>query len=494
MGISKSKFISGLNCEKRLFLEVNHPELKSPISADQESKFNSGHRIGALAQERFSGGVNAEPQGDRNFKEWLNSTRLFLAEKRPVIYEAAFSFEGSFCALDILIREEDDIVAIEVKGSKEAKEIFIMDAAYQYYIMSQLGVQPKRFYLLLIDGTYIREKILDVQQLFQKVDITDRVVALQAAIKENLDKFNSMLAAGMEPRRNIGPHCSSPYSCPFYNHCSAHLPKANPITSLRGSADKVWDLHEKGCYSIEDIPSNYPLQARQIAQVNGVKSGTSILNAEPIRKFLAEVEYPLHFFDFETVWPAIPVAEGISPFGHLAFQYSMHIMNSEGGVSHREYLANPEAIFQGENTEYDLIQQMKVDFHSEGSIVAYNATFEKNRLKDMKKRFPSESDFLEGLISRFVDLMVLFRPQSIYYLPEMKGSYSIKNVLPAIAPEFSYSDLEIGNGGEASSIFESKCNGSYEGDWSETRTALLKYCERDTYGMIVIWNHLHECL
>ena len=112
----------------------------------------------------------------------------------------------------------------------------------------------------------------------------------------------------------------------------------------------------------------------------------------------------------------------------------------------------------------------------------------------MNNRFPSESDFLDNLISRFVDLMELFRPQNIYYLPAMKGSYSIKNVLPAIAPEFSYSDLVIGNGGEASSIFESRCTGSVEGNWEETRTALLKYCERDSYGMVVIWNHLNKCL
>jgi hypothetical protein len=80
----------------------------------------------------------------------------------------------------------------------------------------------------------------------------------------------------------------------------------------------------------------------------------------------------------------------------------------------------------------------------------------------------------------------------IYYLPAMKGSYSIKYVLPAIDPAFSYSDLEIGNGGDASNIFATKASGNFEGDWSSTREALLKYCERDTYGMVVIWNHLKK--
>ena len=491
MGISKSKFIAGLSCEKRLFLEVNNPEYKTPLSASQEAKFNSGHRVGALAQAYFSGGVNAEPQGERNFPEWINSTRLFLDEKRPIIYEAAFSHEGSFCALDILVREGEDLVAFEVKGSKEAKDIYVIDAAYQYYVMSKLGFQPKRFYLLLIDGNYIRGKELELEKLFQKVDITDRVLTLQDDVVEKLNQFGAMLKEGVEPERAIGPHCSSPYSCPFYGHCSKHLPEINPITNLRGSSEKVWDLHGKKIYSIESIPTNYPLQKRQWPQVNGVKNGEEIIDIRSIKKFVDAVKYPLHFFDFETLWPAIPLAEGISPFGHLSFQYSMHVMNAEGELYHREYLANPEEIHRGMNTEYELIQQMKIDFNSEGSIVAYNATFEINRIKNMIKRFPREADFLRDLIDRFVDLMVLFRPQNIYYLPAMNGSYSIKEVLPAIAPEFSYSDLVINNGGDASSIFEAKCSGVEDENWEHTKTALLKYCERDSYGMVVIWNHLN---
>lgn len=490
MGISKSKFIAGLSCVKRLFLEVNHPEYKELSSVSQEAKFNAGHRIGALAQAYFSGGVNAEPHGERNFLEWINSTRIFLEEKRPILYEAAFSYEGCFCALDILVREGDDLVAIEVKGSKEVKDIYVIDAAYQYYVMSKLGFQPKRFYLLLIDGNYVREKKLELPKFFQKVDITDRVISLQNEIEEKLNHFSAILSAGVEPEIEIGPHCSSPYACPFYEHCSQHLPENNAITDLRGSSEKVWDLHRRGIYSIENIPSDYPLQKRQFPQVNGVKNGDRVIDILPIRKFIDEVVYPLHFFDFETIWPAIPLAEGIRPFGHLSFQYSMHVMNADGGLTHREFLANPEEIQEGLNTEYELIQRMKNDFNSEGSIVAYNSTFEKNRLRDMIKRFPSEADFLRDLISRFVDLMALFRPQNIYYLPAMNGSYSIKDVLPAIAPEFSYSDLVIGNGGEASSIFEAKCSGVENENWEDTRTALLKYCERDTYGMVVIWNHL----
>ncbi|MFY8077809.1 MAG: DUF2779 domain-containing protein [Flavobacteriales bacterium] len=490
MGISKSKFVAGLSCEKRLFLEVNNPELKTPLSANQEAKFAIGHRIGALSQERFPGGVNAEPENKRDFQSWIESTRNFIGKGESVIYEAAFSYEGSFCALDILLNQNGNLTAIEVKSGGSKTDTYVKDAAFQYFVMSQSGYTPDRFYLLLINGDYIRQTSLDVHQLFKTVDITEEVLALQNFVANNLANFQAMLGANILPEMDIGPHCSEPYDCPFYGHCSSHLPAENPITDLIGSSKKVWQLYNQGVMSIEDIPENFELSKSQHSQVNGVKNGADVLRREPIRNFLEDVTYPLHFFDFETLWLAIPLAEGIRPYGHLSFQYSMHIMLENGELEHREYLANPDLILQGVNTEYDLIQQMKKDFASEGSVIAFNKSFEETRIRDMIKRFPQESDFLNGLLSRFVDLMSIFRSLDIYYLPAMKGSYSIKYVLPAIDPACSYSDLEIGNGGDASSIFASKAAGNFEGDWSSTREALLKYCERDTYGMVVIWNHL----
>ncbi|MFM9423447.1 MAG: hypothetical protein RIR06_1908 [Bacteroidota bacterium] len=494
MGISKSKFVAGLSCEKRLFLEVNNPELKTPLSANQEAKFALGHRIGALSQERFSGGVNAEPENKRDFQAWIESTREFIANDESVIYEAAFSYEGSFCALDILLNQSGNLTAIEVKSGGSKTDTYVKDAAFQYFVMSQAGYTPKRFYLLLINGEYVRKDKLDVQQLFKTVDITEDVLALQNFVANNLSNFQALLNTNVLPSIGIGPHCSEPYDCPFYGHCSAHLPVENPITDLIGSSKKVWELYNQGVMSMEDIPENFNLTIAQQSQVNGVKRGTSVLKLEPIQNFIEEVTYPLHFFDFETLWPAIPLADGLKPYGHLSFQYSLHIVLENGEIEHREYLADPDLIFQGINTEYDLIQQMKKDFGPEGSIVAFNKSFEETRIRDMIKRFPQESNFLNGILSRFVDLMSIFRSLDIYYLPAMKGSYSIKYVLPAIDPAFSYSDLEIGNGGDASSIFASKAAGNFEGDWSSTREALLKYCERDTYGMVVIWNHLKSLI
>ena len=76
----------------------------------------------------------------------------------------------------------------------------------------------------------------------------------------------------------------------------------------------------------------------------------------------------------------------------------------------------------------------------------------------------------------------------------MGSSASIKSVLPAIDQTFSYDDLEIGDGGAASNVFLSMIEGVFTGNEFETRDALLKYCERDTEGMVVIWKELRRLI
>ena len=199
----------------------------------------------------------------------------------------------------------------------------------------------------------------------------------------------------------------------------------------------------------------------------------------------------MHFFDFETIFPALPVLDGTRPFQQVPFQYSLHILEEFGAeYSYKEFLAEPKDFSRiSIDPRKKLIEQMKLDFRSSGSIVAYNATFEISRLKELALAFPEDQTFIEDIIGRFVDLLIPFK-NGWHYHPEMGGSASIKSVLPAIAPEFSYKDLEISNGGDASNTFLSMINKTFIGDESKVRESLKKYCERDTFGMVIIWEEL----
>jgi len=84
--------------------------------------------------------------------------------------------------------------------------------------------------------------------------------------------------------------------------------------------------------------------------------------------------------------------------------------------------------------------------------------------------------------------------RNYYYAPEMKGSYSIKYVLPALVPELSYNELEINEGGLASIAFESLFNETDMIKISETRQQLLEYCELDTLAMVRILEELDKLI
>ncbi|MDA9069453.1 DUF2779 domain-containing protein [bacterium] len=122
-------------------------------------------------------------------------------------------------------------------------------------------------------------------------------------------------------------------------------------------------------------------------------------------------------------------------------------------------------------------------------MIVYNIGFERGKLNDLIEVLPRYSNVLRGLVNRLKDLMIPFQ-QKWYYTPEMRGSYSIKYVLPALVPELSYNDLDIKEGGTASNTFLSMVNGTFEGDVKEIRNQLIEYCELDTYAMVKILEKL----
>jgi len=223
------------------------------------------------------------------------------------------------------------------------------------------------------------------------------------------------------------------------------------------------------------------LNPNQVLQVKSELSRSSHIEIDEVRNFASGLNYPLYFLDFETIGPAVPIYDGSRPYQQLVFQYSLHLQEtSSSELHHREYLADPT-----EDPRIGFIEQLIQDCGGNGDILVYNIGFEKGKLKDLIEVFPEYSNELRGIVNRLKDLMTPFQ-QKWYYTPEMKGSYSIKSVLPALVPELSYNDLEIKEGSTASNTFLSMVNGTFEGDLQVARKQLLEYCKLDTYAMVKI--------
>jgi hypothetical protein len=491
--LSKSRFISGIQCEKKLYFDVHRKELKPPLTEQQETLFATGSEIGLLAQLYFSGGFDASPESYLDFSKSIADTKSWIETGIATIYEAAFSQEGIMSAVDILHHENGKRWAIEVKSSTSVKAYHLTDASLQYWVMQKSGFAPDKFILMHINNKYVKNGEINPKELFTLQDITEQVVNKQSWVTENIDRLKNMLKIKEEPSIEIGKHCDSPFDCGYKHHCWKHIPEKS-VFSLYSPRGKEWKLYESGILMLSDIPESTILNHRQELQINGIKDGASYIDQTAIDVFLSDWQFPLYFFDFETIFPTIPVLDGTRPFQQVPFQYSLHIVSkiNEEPI-HKEFLAHPED-FSNKNSvdpRKQLIEQLKKDIGSTGSIVAYNATFEISILKNLAVAFPEEKVFIDQLIDRFVDLLIPFR-KAWYYLPKMGGSASIKSVLPAIAPNFNYSDLEISNGGDASNIFLSMIKNQSTREEKLTRRNLKEYCKRDTYGMIVLWQELNQ--
>lgn len=480
--LSKSTFIRGLQCEKSLFLYKHQYRLKDPTPFSLQAVFDQGTNIGILAQELFPNGADASPENHFKMVESVAKTLDFISQGETIIYEATFLYNDVLAALDILVKDEDGWKAYEVKSSTKVSETYIKDAAIQYYTITNSGVDLIDISIVHINNQYTKDGELDIHQLFTTESVYDQVLEFLPRIPNEVSRLKNVIESPEVPNVNIGNHCSDPYDCDFKGTCWKHIPDYSVFNISRLKKDKKFDLYNQGIITLDQIDlGRTDLNPNQVLQVQSEVDGTTYIDKNEIRNFTNRLNYPLYYLDFETIGPAVPKYNGSRPYQQLVFQYSLHIQESSTSViGHREYLADPS-----QDPRIGFIEQLIQDCGTSGDILVYNIGFERGKLNDLIEVFSEYSSQLRGIVNRLKDLMIPFQ-QKWYYTPEMRGSYSIKYVLPALAPELSYNDLDIKEGGTASNTFLSMVNGSFEGDLKKTRRQLLEYCELDTYAMVKI--------
>jgi hypothetical protein len=121
---------------------------------------------------------------------------------------------------------------------------------------------------------------------------------------------------------------------------------------------------------------------------------------------------------------------------------------------------------------------------SVGMILVYNAAFERGVIMQLAEQFDDLAPALHAIARRLFDLLPLTREN--YYHPAMKGSWSIKRVLPTIAPDLDYGNLESVQSGDMvePAYFEMVDPETTAERKAELRDALLLYCARDTLAMV----------
>jgi len=481
--LSKSTFIRGLQCEKSLYLYKHNYNLRDDISQQLQAIFNQGTNVGILAQDLFPDGVDASPSSYFKMQESVFKTQEFIENGEQIIYEATFQHNGVLSALDILVKEEDGWKGYEVKSSTSVSDTYILDAAIQYYTIVNSGIDLKDISIIYINNQYIKDGSIDIQELFTVESVYDRVLELMPSIPNQIARFKTVIGQDSQPIRDIGTHCDTPYGCDFKGLCWKHIPDYSIFNISRLGTDIKFDLYNQGIITFNQLDLNIaPLNGNQQIQVISELENKTFIDKANIQNFICGLEYPIYYLDFETMTSAVPIYNNSRPYQQLVFQYSLHIEHKNGEIEHKEYLAEANQNIDPRNA---FVEQLIQDCGTYGDVLVYNIGFERGKLNDLIGLYPQYAYEINNIINRLKDLMTPFQ-KKWYYTPEMKGSYSIKYVLPALVPELSYQDLEIKEGGTASNTFTQMVIGEFGGDIQKTRIDLLEYCKLDTYAMVKI--------
>jgi hypothetical protein len=491
MRLSKSKYCLLWQCPKLLWLDTCHRELKTE-DPSRDERMVTGNEVGDLAMRLFGDYTEVtvlKEDGSPDLSAMIEKTRQCIENGTENICEASFSYNGLYCAVDILRKEGSGYAIYEVKSSTHETEIYGVDIAYQKYVLEHCGLTVTGTYLVCINSEYTRGKELDIRQLFRIADMTEWVNPEMPLISSRLKLAGETLSSGTEPARDIGEWCDNPYHCAYWEYCSRHLPQPSVFDIYRMTAKKKLEYYRKGMVSYEDMLSAPKLNDKQLRQIQFQLSdcGTHI-DKDGIQHFLNTLSYPLYFLDFETMQLAIPQYPGTRPYQQIPFQYSLHYIEEPGGeLKHREFLAE-----SGKDPRRAIAESLCRDIPQNVCVTAYNKGFECGRLKELAAQFPDLAGHLLNIQENIRDLLIPFQ-SGYYYNRAMGGSFSIKSVLPALFPDdpmLDYHNLEgIHNGSEAMTIFP-KIKDMPREEQAAARKNLLAYCELDTYAMVKVWEAL----
>jgi hypothetical protein len=501
--LSKSRIMSGLQCHKRLWLETYRRELISYGEASQAA-FAQGNFFGELARDLIAQAENQVGHlipAHEDPQQALKDTVMALNE-HIVLFEPAFRYEGVFVRTDALIRQdrgddEPSYTLVEVKAASSLKPQYIRDSAIQTWVLRGTGLNVNRIELGHVDTRFVYDGT-SYAGLLKRDDITAQIERELIHIPGWINEQREMLRHPSPPDIAMGRHCTSPYTCPFLEHCGANqltetkVTPEFPIMLLPGVKGKVLArrLQSAGYDDLMQVP---PEKLAEYAFVQAVyRTGQPWHDAKQAKALLEAHPKPWAYLDFETVSPAVPLWAGTQPFAHWPFQWSAHVEQEPLTSTNLESRHRHEAFLDlsGNNPNIDCVEKLLSTLNDSGTIWAYNAPFERQVIMRMVKALPHYGEALTRLAHKLQDLIPIV--QSCYYHPDMHGSYSLKSVLPAIAPELNYHDLQgVQNGNAAQgAFFEAISSACPPERRTELDTQLRAYCRLDTWAMVVLVERL----
>ena len=485
---SKSKLLAYRQCPKRLWLEIHRKELRADSSATQAS-FKVGYEVGEIAQKLYDPKgkgqlINAQVEGFA--AAFARSTDL-LASSQP-IFEAGFKAGGALAFADVMLPKrkagQRTWRMVEVKSSTSVKDYHRDDTAIQAFVANAAGVPLSSIALAYIDSAWVYPGGGDYQGLLVEEDLTKEDFAREAEVKAWIAEAQVIAVKRKEPKQGTGGHCNDPYECGFLGYCQSKETQAEyPVEWLPRIQSKALKSHieDGGVTDLCDVPDELLNERQQRVKAHTLSNKT-YFDGPAAAADLVSHKLPAYFLDFETIQFAVPIWKGTRPYQQIPFQFSLHRLGRTGKLEKKSFLD-----LSGNDPSKAFAEELITVCGDCGPVFVYNAGFETARIRELGDRFPKLKKSLLAINDRVVDLLRIVEQR--YYHPSQQGSWSIKKVLPAVAPELRYGDLDgVQDGGMAQVAFmEAISKGTTASRKTQIEKQLLDYCSLDTYAMVRLW-------
>jgi len=474
--VTKHDFLTALGCKTRAWYGMRESG-GTPTPADL-LRMQEGQDVHRRAQSLHPHGV---------FAGSIEKTRQRILDRAmEIIFEAAFTIDGYTARADWIRRVKSGWVIGEIKSSlfheDGPKDEHLEDLAYTVMVARRSGLPVKGCELVLMNRDW-RLGMPDAD-LFVVTDHTGEVMPIVDAFNRLWDQIAPLLLRRSKP----SPHwCWECRDCKFFEDRCVGVGISDPIFQLPYLREKKFtELTALGVTRISAIPSDYKLSDSQQRAATAIRTKSPQIDAAEIRSALHSLEWPIGYLDFETLKTAVPLYPDVAPHEQLLTQYSLHVEASPGSeLAHPEYLAD-----HARDCREDLAAKLIRDTAECRTIVVYSS-FEKTQIRGLASLLPTYAPELAAMERKLFDLEPVVRRGLVH--PDFGGRSSIKVVLPVLAPDLSYDNLEIGEGGSAVAAFAKLASGSSSDEEVQAiRRALLKYCKLDTLAMVRVLRALQS--
>jgi len=437
-----------------------------------------GNLVGEAAQSLHPEGRLIAHVGD--LASALLETTEMLAEPGDItLFEPALRYADVLVRADVLIRRDGRYRMIEVKSSTKVRDSHVTDTAIQTWVARGAGLDVERVELAHIDTHFVYAGDGDYRGLFAYADMTDAILPLQEQIPVWIAAAQRDLAGPM-PDVAVGAQCKKPYACEFLAFCQPESSEY-PVELLPNSAKLAQQLRGDGYADLRDVPLDRLKREDHRRIWRATVTAQPELDSAAATK-LAALPWPRYFLDFETVGPAVPMWKGTRPYQKVPMQWSCHRQDADGTLTQLPAFLDTG----GRDPRRAFAERLVAAVGDAGTIMVSNATFERGVILELAEMFDDLAPALRGVASRLYDLLLLAREH--YYHPAMMGSWSIKRVLPTVAPDLDYGNLaSVRSGDMVEPAYFEMVNGETGSERKlALETALLTYCARDTLGMVKV--------